>query len=163
MTTYNELRKANQERKTYKVICRTYHNSARYDFKRVDGCNVAIIEEGITLEDANKLLMEICQEHCDYYMPNWGLMVANPNDNVQGIGTHEDGTRFFDTDGYVFSVEPEFEEVIAYKQGSEWVVNVGGYVKQMHYSIKTRKDVLAHFEEANDNYAGVPYIVKFAK
>lgn len=51
-------------------------------------------------------------------------------------------------------------EIIAYKQGNQWVVNENGYTKQLHYSVKTKQDVINLY--AYSDNPDVKYKVTFA-
>lgn len=52
-------------------------------------------------------------------------------------------------------------EVIVYRQGSNWVSNIDGYLTQLHYSVKTKEDVKKHFAEKSEEDF-VEYILIFA-
>jgi hypothetical protein len=37
-------------------------------------------------------------------------------------------------------------EIIAYKQGGNWIINVDGYLTELHYSVRSKKDVRMYCE-----------------
>ena len=54
------------------------------------------------------------------------------------------------------------KKIIAYRQGQDWIVNINGYLKQLHYSIKTKKEVKEWFEERQNNREYEDFILEFA-
>lgn len=42
-------------------------------------------------------------------------------------------------------------DVVAYKQGEQWIANVGGTIKPLHWSVETKSDVLEWFADESDN------------
>lgn len=53
--------------------------------------------------------------------------------------------------------------IVAYKQGGNWVVNINGYLKQLHPSIKTKKDVQNWFKECQDSHDYEDYELVFGE
>lgn len=45
-------------------------------------------------------------------------------------------------------------DIIAYKQGQQWILNCNGKLIPLHYSIKTKSEVRKHVEEYFENFLG---------
>ena len=65
-----------------------------------------IIENNLTLREAQKKLLSMFNEKFGTWYHNWGLVVSNHSDNA---GSHTDGTRYYEFDSRVYRIE-EYEE-----------------------------------------------------
>lgn len=53
--------------------------------------------------------------------------------------------------------------IIAYREGQNWILNVNGYHRVLHYSIKSKSDVKRWFADAQNEHDYEGYKLKFAK
>lgn len=42
-------------------------------------------------------------------------------------------------------------DVVAYKQGGQWMANIDGNVKALHWSVESKRDVIEWFADESDN------------
>ena len=74
----------------------------------------AVIESGLTWEEARKMLLDMFNAKFEWqvgYAPNWGIAVIKTKKFVDGANkTYRDGTRSFSWDSRVFSIEEMEEE-----------------------------------------------------
>lgn len=92
---------------TYKIIATTNPYIEQRDamFK---GKTEVIIEQGMTLKEAYKELLDLFNRKHDLYAPNWGIAVRLTKDLCDGARpTFQDGTRCFSWDSRTFSIEQE--------------------------------------------------------
>lgn len=99
--------------KTYSIIGKTNAYIAQFDPKFGKSTRV-VLESGLTLKEAHKKLLDMYnQEYQDErpYAANWGLAVIQSNRHADGAyATHQDGTRTFDYDSRIYTIEEEMEE-----------------------------------------------------
>lgn len=94
--------------KTYRIIRRTNPYLAQ---RCHGGKTYEVLHEGLTLKEAYKILLDMYNEYADHYMPNWGMAVSHDiNGSAEAHKTHRDGTRSFDWDSRIYSIEEEEEE-----------------------------------------------------
>lgn len=105
--------------KTYRIIakCDPYNARKHYHGEKViryDGATpVAWIHdnrEGMTLKEANAVLLDYAKNTAGQYIPNWGLAVLLLEKYTGGVascGTRKDGTRFLHDDSMTYAVEEE--------------------------------------------------------
>lgn len=134
--------------------CNPYHARYHHTAEVVLEWNGAsptkwIHQEFGSLKEANSALLDLlCEtvaEAPEYHaMPaNWGLAVAKLKNSEFNVHSFKDGTKSFQDDVVTYSTEildPD-PEVIAYRQGDEWVVNEGGYIRLLGWTVRTRKQV----------------------
>ena len=95
--------------KTYKIISKTNSYIANRD-ARFNGKTEILISGNLTLKEAQQELLamyngEFCGERA--YAPNWGIAVIQASKSAFGAGSHPDGTRFFEYDSRIFSIEEQ--------------------------------------------------------
>lgn len=84
---------------TYKIIGRTNPWIAQRDglFK---GETTIILDEGLSLREAQKKLLDFFNEDYDTYYSNWGLVRCNCSESY----SHKDGTRGYEYDSRYYSI-----------------------------------------------------------
>lgn len=93
----------------FAVICTTdrYH-AARYAGFNRDG--VRIHETGLTLKEAQKVLLDFYCEQAGDYFANWGLAVNDHrHEGLEACKTYNDGTRSFTYGVFKYSIVPMSE------------------------------------------------------
>lgn len=92
--------------KTYKIVGETNGYIASRDFA-FNGKPEIVLEEGLTLKDANRKLLEMFNDDYDTELgsrlPNWGLVIAQDWPATH----HQDGTYSYEYDSRYYSVEEE--------------------------------------------------------
>ena len=88
--------------KTYCIKGKTngYIASRDVDFK---GKTEVVFESGLTLREAQKMLLEWANRDLDCSYNNWGLLCCNHHE----AGSWSDGTRYYDYDSRCFFIEEE--------------------------------------------------------
>lgn len=89
--------------KSYKITGETNGWIAQRD-TRFNGKTQIVIDEGMTLKEAQRCLLDLFNENYNACYPNWGLVRCN-NHNIST--SHADGTRSFEYDGRYFTIEEE--------------------------------------------------------
>lgn len=104
---------------TYRIIasCDPYNAKSHYHGEKVirrDGATpvewIHDNREGMTLEDANAVLLQYAKITAGQYIENWGLAVLHLEKYTGGVascGTRPDGTRYLNDDVMKYSVEME--------------------------------------------------------
>ena len=93
--------------KTYKITGLTNSWIAQRD-GQFRGRTSITIEEGLSLKEAQRTLLQMLNDCYDSNWINWGLACIH-NDNA---GSRLDGTRYFEYDSRYFSIEEEEEEEV---------------------------------------------------
>ena len=106
-------------KKTYRIIakCDPYNAMKHYHGEKVirrDGATpvewIQDNHEGMTLNEANAVLMHYTKITAGQYIPNWGLAVLHIEKYTGGVascGTHKDGTRWLSDDTMTYAVQEE--------------------------------------------------------
>ncbi len=106
-------------KKTYRIVakCVPYNAKMHHHGEKVirrDGATpvewLHDDREGLTLKEANALLLDYAKETAGQYIPNWGLAVIHLERYTGGVascGTHQDGTRYLNDDTMTYYVEAE--------------------------------------------------------
>lgn len=94
---------------TYKIICSTdgYSASRHSGFSRE---GVKVMEEGLTLQEAQKALTKLYNRLYDFAPGNWGLIVSAAKRNGEDQSnprSFQDGTRSFQSDVFTYLIEAE--------------------------------------------------------
>ena len=95
----------------YRIVATTdpYHGSRKAGFQRYNDTTYRkVIEEGMTLREAQKELLRMFRESAGRYFENWGVAcwyMGEPG--LEAYPTHEDGTRSFCDDVITYSIEEE--------------------------------------------------------
>lgn len=97
------------ERTDYAVVTFTnpYHGSRHSGFKRYSDTRwVRIDEQGLTLREAQKLLLNYFCQDAGRYIPNWGVAVRMKfyNQALEASPTRSDGTRCYEEDVYLHEI-----------------------------------------------------------
>ena len=98
--------------KTYKIIGKTNSYIANRD-ARFNGKTEILVMGNLTLKEAQKELLAMYNGEFGgerAYAPNWGIAVIQSKNSAFGAGSHPDGTRFFEYDSRVFSIEEQYED-----------------------------------------------------
>lgn len=90
--------------KTYKITGTTNSWIAQRDGK-FNGKTEITVESGLTLKEAQRALLYMLNNEYETSWANWGLACIH-NDNV---GSHGDGTRYFEYDSRYYRIEEEEE------------------------------------------------------
>ena len=92
--------------KTYKITGHTNSYIAQRDIC-FNGRTEIVVEEGLTLQEANKKLLAMFNDDYDAelgsHLPNWGLVIAQDWPATH----HDDGTYSYEYDSRYYSVEEE--------------------------------------------------------
>lgn len=88
--------------KTYKITGETNSWIAQRDGK-FRGRTSITIEEGLSLKEAQRILLNMLNNDYDTCWVNWGLACIH-NDNA---GSHDDGTRYYEYDSRYYRIEEE--------------------------------------------------------
>ena len=92
--------------KTYRIIGRTNPYIAQRDIT-FGGKTKVVIQSGLTLKEAQKMILGYFNEDYDTYYKNWGLVRCNSDFAY----SHSDGTRGYEYDSRYFEIEEE-EEIV---------------------------------------------------
>ena len=99
--------------KTYKIIGKTNGWIAQRD-SMFQGKTEVLIESSLTLKESHQKLLDMYNERFSEerpYASNWGIAVIQSARQVDGAAaTSRNGTRSFDYDGRIFSIEEETEQ-----------------------------------------------------
>lgn len=87
--------------KTYKIVGKTNPWIAQRDITFNGKCEI-IIENNLTLREAQKKLLAFFNEDFGTWYQNWGLVVCNHSNDA---GSHDDGTRYYEYDSRVYRIE----------------------------------------------------------
>lgn len=98
----SKTKKDTNEKNTYKIIAQTDGYIASRDAK-FKGNTCITIEDGLTLKEAQRKLLDMYNKDYDTAYSNWGL-VRNHNLNT---GSYRDGTRSYQYDSRRYSIEKE--------------------------------------------------------
>lgn len=98
---------------TFKIIAKTNSYIANRDIT-FNGKSEVIIESGLSLKEAQSKLLDLYNDKYDCERPfakNWGLAVIQSKPFLFGaLPTYHDGTRSFDWDSRMYSIEIEEDE-----------------------------------------------------
>lgn len=100
--------------KTYKIIGKTNGWIASHDIN-FNGKTYIIIDKGLSLRDAQKKILDMCNK--DYWTTyqNWGLARMNNNCTY----SHHDGTRGYEYNSRYFEIEEENEPSVFRAEGKD--------------------------------------------
>ena len=97
---------------TYKIVARTNAYIAQRD-SMFNGNTEVVLENNLSLSQARKSLLDMYNDRFSDerpYASNWGMAVIQSAKHIDGAtATNSDGTRSFEYDGRVFSIEEETE------------------------------------------------------
>ena len=105
--------------KTYRIVakCDPYNAKKHYHGEKVirmDGATpvewIYDDREGMTLKEANDVILNYARITAGRHIGNWGLAVLHLEKHTEGVascGTHQDGTRYLCDDTMTYGVEPE--------------------------------------------------------
>ena len=97
---------------TYKIVARTNAYIAQRD-SMFNGNTEVVLENNLSLSQARKSLLDMYNDRFSDerpYASNWGMAVIQSAKHTDGAtATNSDGTRSFEYDGRVFSIEEETE------------------------------------------------------
>ena len=88
---------------TYKIVGVTNSYIAQRDIE-FNGRTSIVIDEGLSLREAQKKMLKMFNEDYDTYFPNWGLVRAHFPFNSS---TFYDGTRSYGFDSRYYGIEVE--------------------------------------------------------
>lgn len=93
---------------TYKIVARTNAYIAQRD-SMFNGNTEVVLENNLSLSQARKSLLDMYNDRFSDerpYASNWGMAVIQSARHTDGAtATNSDGTRSFEYDGRVFSIE----------------------------------------------------------
>ena len=90
---------------TYKITANTNGYLASRDVM-FNGRTTVILEDGLTLKDAQAALLNLFNEYYEACLPNWGMARCHYRNYTT---SHADGTRSFEWDSRYFRIELEGE------------------------------------------------------
>ena len=95
---------------TYRIVARTNAYIAQRD-SMFNGNTEIVIENNLSLSHARKSLLDMYNDRFSderTYANNWGMAVIQSAKHTDGAtATNSDGTRSFEYDGRIFSIEEE--------------------------------------------------------
>lgn len=98
--------------KTYRIIARTNAYIAQRD-SMFNGNTEVALENNLSLSQARKSLLDMYNDRFSDERPyanNWGMAVIQSAKHTDGASaTDSDGTRSFEYDSRIFSIEEELE------------------------------------------------------
>lgn len=91
----------------YKIIATTNSYIAQRD-PMFHGKTEVVLEENLTLKEAQKYLLDLFNRKHDIYAPNWGIAVRLTRHlGDAALPTFPDGTRSFSWDSRSFRIDEE--------------------------------------------------------
>lgn len=94
----------------YKIIIRTDLYNAKRNVGFNPNTGIKILEENLTLKEAQKSLLNHFNEANDTNYNNWGLVVANTKKKFDCAISFSDGTRCFEYDIFKYIIVEMEEE-----------------------------------------------------
>ena len=86
---------------TYRIIGKKSGWIAQRDFNRFNGNTEVTLADGLSLKEAQGLLLDYFNMDYDTCYQNWGLVRCN---HPYNSSSYSDGTRSYDYDGRCYSI-----------------------------------------------------------
>ena len=122
--------------KTYRIIGRTNGWIAQRDIK-FKGKTYIVIEKGLTLKEAQKMILDFFNEDYETYYKNWGLVRCNSDLAY----SHSDGTRGYEYDSRYYEIEEFDPQVFRSEDNYGNTLYIGSNLKTAIDSILESEDL----------------------